>query len=202
MNKKVWAIFLSLAVILIIAGTTLALLTAQTGAKSNQFTPGVLTTTIIENGEDPGSTKEFTPEGKNTRKEVRVRNDENVHGVEGYIRVMLVPTFRTNEGTLPGNIVLHPSGNILTITAPNNGGTIKLKLVNGWKDNWIYDNGYFYHRSIVSPGKLTAVLLESVEVTDSALWNSFHLEVLSDAIQAEGGALEDAWGEAIGRLLD
>ena len=202
MNKKALVLFSTLAVILAITGTTLAFLTAQTRAKSNEFVPGVLTTTIIENGEDPGNEKEFTPKDKSTIKEVVVRNDENAHGVKGYIRVMLVPTFRTNEGSLPGNIVLHPSGNSITITAPNNGGTIKLNLANGWENNWIYNNGYFYHRAIVSPGELTAVLLKSVEVSHTSLWKNFHLEVLSDAIQAEGGAVGDAWGETIAAQLD
>ncbi len=110
---------------------------------------------------------------------------------------MLVPTFRTSEGSLAGNISLQPNGNQITITAPN-GGEVILRLQSQWNTYWIFDNGAFYHREIVAPGETTAILLEGVEVSDSQLWNTFQLEVLADAIQAEGGAAQDAWGSIPG----
>lgn len=202
MNKKtILIISYVLVVILAMAGVTFALLTTESEAKVNSFVPGVLTTTIIENNEDPDNTEILTPNEDDTSKIVEVLNVSNPHEVDTYIRVMLVPTFRTNEGTLAGNMSLDPSSNMVTITSPDN-GTITLHLIDGWDSNWIFDNGYFYHIGIVQPGIKTAILLESVDVSDIDLWSNFQLEVLSDAIQAEGGAAEDAWGATIINLLE
>jgi hypothetical protein len=202
MNKKtIIIISYVLVVILAMTGATYALLSTESQAKVNSFVPGVLTTTIIENNEDSDNTEILTPDEDVTSKIVEVLNVNNPHEVDAYIRVMLVPTFRTNEGTLAGNMSLDPSSNIVTITSPDD-GTITLHLIDGWDSNWIFDNGYFYHIDIVQPGIKTAILLESVEVSDIDLWSSFQLEVLSDAIQAEGGAAEDAWGQALANQLE
>ena len=96
---------------------------------------------------------------------------------------MLVPTFRTSEGSLAGNISSSPMGIKSPSPHPMVGGHPRLQ--SQWNTYWIFDNGAFYHREIVAPGETTAILLEGVEVSDSQLWNTFQLEVLADAIQAE-----------------
>lgn len=197
MNKKIMILLSAILVVVLgVSGITFALLNAQSQVKSNEFHPGVLTARIVENGEEADHEEELTPDGDQALKEVQVLNVNNPHEVDAYIRVMLVPTFRTSEGSLAGNISLQPNGNQITITAPN-GGEVILRLQSQWNTYWIFDNGAFYHREIVAPGETTAILLEGVEVSDSQLWNTFQLEVLADAVQAESGAAENAWGVTI-----
>ncbi|MPW24651.1 hypothetical protein GC105_02435 [Alkalibaculum sp. M08DMB] len=194
-KKKMFLVVCSVFVVtLAFAGTTLALLSTQTQAKANGFVPGVLTSQIFENGSlAPDGHSSLIPTENTTLKEVQVQNTPGAHEVDAYIRVMLVPTFRSDEGTLAGNISLNPNNDSIIIEAPS-GETVTLNLTSGWNNNWISQNGYFYYKSIVSPGDLTDVLLESVHVTNTELWQTFNLEVLSDAIQAENGAALDAWG--------
>jgi len=197
MNKKLMMLLSAILVVVLgVSGITFALLNAQSQVKSNEFHPGVLTARIVENGEEADHEEELTPDGDQALKEVQVLNVNNPHEVDAYIRVMLVPTFRTSEGSLAGNVNLTPDNNKITVGAPN-GGTVTLTLDSDWEDHWIFHNGYFYHRSIVHPGHTTEVLLDSVGVSDTGLWDTFQLEVLSDAVQAESGAAENAWGVTI-----
>ena len=95
-------------------------MTDGTDEKANAFFPGVLTAPIVENGSvAPDNTVILTPDGAATLKRVQIQNAQNTHEVDCYIRVMLVPAFRTNEGTLAANVTLNPSGNNVSVTAPN-----------------------------------------------------------------------------------
>lgn len=203
MNKKVLLLVCTALLLTLIAtSTTLALLTTQSQAKVNEFIPGVISTSIFENGEKaPDATNVLVPTGKTLLKNIQVKNTGGSHGIDGYVRVMLVPTFRTSEDSLAGNMSLQPKRNKITVIAPN-GGEVTLQLVSGWSRNWIYDNGYFYHKSVVSPGKSTNILLEKVIVFDESLWSGFYLEVLSDAVQAEGEVVSDTWGVTIADKLN
>jgi len=192
MNKKGLIISSVLVVILVIAGTTLSLLTTKSETKTNEFVPGVLTAPIWENGKlAPDNTSSLIPTDKTVKKEVQAENISGPHEVDAYIRVMLVPTFRNEYGTLAGDVQLDPNGgNSITVKAPD-GGTVTLNLIDGWGNYWIYDNGYFYFKPVVHPGKMTKILLEDVTVSDPELWNTFNLEVLSDSIQAENNAVAE-----------
>lgn len=199
MNKKILIIPSALVIILAITSSTLAFLITKSNAKNNEFVPGVLTAVIRENGFVPDSTNTLTPTETTVDKKVQVQNVSDPHEIDAYIRVMLVPAFRTEEGTLAGNMSLDPSGgNAINITAPG-GGTVTLNLISKWGDNWIYDNGYFYYKAIVHPNEVTEILLDTVTVSNTALWRTFHLEVLSDSIQAESGAAA-VWGTIAGQL--
>ncbi|MEL7571016.1 MAG: hypothetical protein AAGU14_10735, partial [Eubacteriaceae bacterium] len=162
--------------------------------------PGVLTAPIVENGNIAAdNTVILTPDGTAAVKQVQIQNAQNPHEVNCYIRVLLIVAFRTNEGTLASNVILNPSGNNISVTAPN-GESVTLQLANGWEHDWKYDSGYFYYKNIVHPGQSTSVLLNKVLVSDDELWDSLCLEVLSDAIQAEGGAANNAWGSIVEQL--
>ena len=132
-------------------------------------------------------------ETQTTQKMIQVENSNHLNEIDTYVRVMLVPTFRTPEGSEAGNIFLEPMSNYILVTEPE-GGTITLNLNSSWSVHWTYSNGYFYHKAIVHPGELTHVLLNSVTVSEIDLWETFRLEVLSDAIQAENSAANAAWG--------
>jgi hypothetical protein len=203
MYKKVLVIVFSLAIfIFLLTDVTRAYLTTLSVQKNNLFFRGSLTASIYENGSlAPDGTKNLTPTGNMASKLVQVKNMANPREINAYIRVMLVPTFRSSSSTFGGNMTLDPSGNTITIVAPN-GGTVTLNLISGWGNNWIYSNGYYYYKKIVHPNELTAALLLNVTVSNSALWNTFQLEVLSDAIQAESGAAASAWGSTIAGQLE
>lgn len=203
MYKKVLIIAFSVAVLIIFAMTdaTQAYLNTFTDKKNDVFSQGSLTAMIYENGSlAPDATKNLTPTGSMAAKLVQVKNMPNSREISAYIRVMLVPTFRSSSSTFGGNMSLDPSGNTITIVAPN-GGTVTLNLISEWGNNWIYSNGYYYYKKIVHPNELTAALLENVTVSDTTLWNTFQLEVLLDAIQAESGAVASAWGATIAGQL-
>lgn len=202
MKKKI-AIKVSLAIVLIsllLSGVTFGYLTDSTNEASNAFFPGVLSAPIVENDSIAAdNTVILQPDGTIALKKVQVQNTQNPHEVDCYIRVMLIPVFRTSEGTLASDISLSPIGNNITVTAPS-GESVTLQLANGWGNDWIYDNGYFYYKHIVHPGQNTTVLLNRVLISDVAVWDSFCLEVLSDAIQAEGNAADNAWGSIADQL--
>lgn len=200
MKKKRLIISSVLALILVIAGATLALFTAKSNSKTNEFVPGALTSLIWENDKPaPDDTNLLVPADKAVSKEVQVQNISGSHEVDAYIRVMLVPVFRNAADSLAGDVILRPDGSTITVTAPD-GGKVKLNLKAGWEEDWIYDNGYFYYKSIVHPDEKTEVLLENITVSDSELWYTFNLEVLSDSIQAESGAAAEEWGTIAGQL--
>ncbi len=202
MKKKI-AIKISLAIVLIsllLSGVTFSYLTDGTDGKANAFFPGVLTAPIVENGNIAAdNTVILTPDGTDVIKQVQIQNAQNPHEVNCYIRVLLIVAFRTNDGTLASNVTLNPLGNNISVTAPN-GESATLQLANGWEHDWIYESGYFYYKNIVHPGQNTTMLLDSVSVSAEELWDSFCIEVLSDAIQAEGGAANNAWGSIAEQL--
>jgi hypothetical protein len=202
MNKKdvVKVIFIFMIAILGTVGITFGLLADQTDVKTNIFVPGVLTASILENGSiASGHESGLAIHDNNTEKQIQVQNVLNPHEVDAYIRVVLVPVFRADEGTLSANMSLEPNSNTIEILAPG-GESVTLELINGWQDNWIFNNGYFYYKYVVPPGQNTAILLNSIAVSDSSLWDIFCLEALSDAVQSEGTAASEAWGSIASQL--
>jgi alternate signal-mediated exported protein len=82
-------------------------------------------------------------------------------------------------------------------------GDVTFKLVNTWKDYWIFNSkdGYFYYKYVVGVGKKTTQLLESVSINDSKLYRhdgkaiTLRVDVLADSVQALGGAFDDVWDD-------
>jgi len=185
MNKKdvVKVIFIFMIAILGTVGITFGLLADQTDVKTNIFVPGVLTASILENGSiASGHESGLAIHDNNTEKQIQVQT-----------------VFRADEGTLSANMSLEPNSNTIEILAPG-GESVTLELINGWQDNWIFNNGYFYYKYVVPPGQNTAILLNSIAVSDSSLWDIFCLEALSDAVQSEGTAASEAWGSIASQL--
>lgn len=201
--KKRIAIKISLAIIItsvVLSGVTFGYLTNGTNTKVNLFYPGVLTAPIFENGGlAPDNTNILQTDGTVAEKQVQITNVSNPHEADCYIRVMLMPAFRTSAGTLAGDVCLEPDSSKVTVTS-SDGEVVTLHLASGWQNDWIYDNGYYYYKNIVHPSQSTTVLLDNVTVSDEELWDTFCLEVLSDAVQAENGAANSAWGSIANQL--
>ncbi len=80
-------------------------------------------------------------------------------------------------------------------------GDVTFNLVSDWTDNWLYCNGYFYYKKAVDPGETTAQLLESVSISGTT-YNTLdkyglelEIDVLTDGIQTEGGAVDARWSD-------
>jgi hypothetical protein len=89
-------------------------------------------------------------------------------------------------------------------------GDVTFTLVENWDYYWIYNpnDGYFYYKYVVPVGEKTTQLLKSVSIDDSKFYRhkttdsdgklvtnpiTLRVDILSDAVQALGGAVDDVW---------
>lgn len=204
MGRKivVTIICITLLAIITMINITYTYLNNLTERKVNELYKGDLTTIIYENGSQaPDKSNYLVPIGSTTSKYLQVKNISNIREIDSYVRVMLVPVFRMETGTLAGNMSLNPINNSIFIIAPN-GSTSILNLIPNWSNYWIYSNGYYYYKKILHPNELTSALLQNITVADNTLWNSFQVEVLVDSIQAESKAASSIWGPGIAGQLE
>jgi hypothetical protein len=145
-------------------------------------------------------------------KEIKVTNSNTGHPIPAYVRVQLVPGLTDGEGnSVGGNFQMTNVGSNKMIFRPfmssgtsrpfpDKDLTITLNFADDWNTNWFQktENGfcYFYYGKILQPpvnsGDTTTLLLKSVTVSGADAKdyvNSFRLDVLTDAVQAEGGAI-------------
>lgn len=187
----------ALLLCLCLGGATLAFLSDQTDTKHNPFGKGTASIDIEENSDPtPQPTKVMPTDADGAVKQVAIHNTGEA---AVYIRVRLIPGWKTTAGTAAAG-VLHfgpPNrldGNVLVA------GDVRLELADKWADSWFYDeaSATFYYTQAVAPGAATSRLLERVRISDpakatQAVWADLQVEVLSDAVQAEAGAVEAAW---------
>jgi hypothetical protein len=231
MNKKrlVIAASLTMTVALIFTSATVGYLTS-TKTAVNRIAVASMIPDIHENSSSTPSSVNSVPEGNPGvfPKEVRVQNTNITNAVDAYVRVQLVPTLRDERGNLGGNFKMETPANhefngknysqsvaFVPFGEPKN---LQILLVfdKDW-NNSRNQNGYwqyraadncFYYSDILPPDKdgktKTNPLLKEVRFfgTESAKWqSSFHLDVLTDSIQADGKiggspakyAAEEAW---------
>lgn len=201
-NKRL-IIILSLvaAVCLAVAGVTVAYYQGQTADVDNQFKVGDVNVSVPEEfpSIDPGN---------DALKAVRLQNTGTV---DAYLRAMIVPTFRGDEGSQACDVDYStvPSGYIM-VTAPDGVKTYKLFLADDWGTSWYFSptDNVFYHRDFVKKGQTTNLLLQSV-VKSGDDWKDLNIDILADAVQTEGETVLDHlkthWGvtrigEGTGRL--
>jgi hypothetical protein len=92
-------------------------------------------------------------------------------------------------------------------------GDVTFTLDEHWKEYWFFNSadGYFYYKKPLELGDSTAVLLNNVSISNDTYIKlldsdsketqetqviSLVVDVLSDAIQTEGGAVEQRWSSA------
>ena len=83
-------------------------------------------------------------------------------------------------------------------------GDVTFTLSSDWSTSWLYNStdGYFYYKAIVEVGDTTKELLSSVSISQKtykileAYGISLEVDILADAIQTQGGALDARWSEA------
>ena len=175
---------------LIAIGGTLALLSASLSPTRNVFSIGKASLTILEQGEDPLG----APWGVDT-KQICLENDGRVDGV---VRAMVVPQVMARQGVAMASMAQMSE----PVQAQMVLGDITLHFAEDWQENWFYNDGYFYYRKVLKPGQETALLLCGVTLTDeeatlALTGKKVEIQILSDLLQARGGAAQSAWGVTV-----
>lgn len=175
--------------------------------RKNSFAPGSVDIAVNEGNstDDEGKevVKEYTWDGINytVDKDVKIKDNRKYPGER--LRVCFIPMWYDSEGNVCDafDFGTQPvqSGNSFTYT--DGSKTITLKMISGWEQNgWSYSDpnadpsgdGCFYYTGTLDNSKLTAQLLDSVELNSDAYALTedyvFRLDVLADAIQSSGDA--------------
>lgn len=179
--------------------------------RTNSFMPGNVDillheegSEILNTGEDPELEKEFhwDDETYSTEKRVKIKDTRKNPGE--VLRVCLVPMWvdSADQDIICGGVfnftnpVWNASNNALTYT--DDEMTITLNLDSNWQTNgWSYQpaDHCFYYTGPLDETKLTAQLLQSVQLNENAYALTedylFRLDVLADAIQSTGNAGAD-----------
>ena len=145
-----------LALVLAVAGGTLAWLSANTTPVTNTFTPAQVSCTVEENFN--GTTKE----------KVQIKNTSNI---DAYIRAYVVVTWKNAQGNVYGKLPV--AGTDYTMTMPKD---IK----------WFTSGDYYYYPEAVPSGESTGVLIEKCELTGNPPADGYSLsvEIIAEAIQS------------------
>lgn len=175
-NEKIKALLLLAMMALLLTAavsSTIAWLADNSGPVENTFTHAQVSCSIFE--------PDWVDENL-IKNGVRVTNTSNVYA---YIRTAIIVTWQNEDGNVYG--ALPKSGTDYTMTLG---------------DGWTQSDGFYYYNNAVAPDGLTDVLINSCTVTGAApeAGYSLHVEVLAQAIQAEGvtGAtgITDTWSNA------
>lgn len=178
------------AAVIIGAGGTYAWF-SSTKQADNDFTVGQVNIGVVENDDtehpyEGGSNGDFTAfssEGDERVKAVQIVNlDKEDRAVPAYVRARIVPIWRD------------ANGNGIAVPA-------RITLLDG-DENWEQLGDCYYYTLPVDPGDMTGYLMEKVRLdSDVPAGATLEIEVLADAVQAEGGAASEAWGSAAAALL-
>lgn len=182
-----------------------------------------------DDNKNPENTKDidWTQNGENyfANKSVKITNvnQKNKNNATSYIKVSFIPHWETTveldvsstekidvdvdalggigNSTLSG-ITFNKDGRSYTFDG------VTYILNKNWSDNWIYNkkDGAFYYKYPVAPGEKTEELLNSISIAKNTKDNIYQdkklvLDVISDAIQADGGAVEERWSD-VGIAID
>lgn len=161
-----------------IVGVTLAFLITNTDDVQNTFTASETGITVVE--EFDGTVK----------KDVKVQNTGDI---DVYVRVILVHNwYRTYEdGQVSSEVIAGKSNWEVTNDNKDNGAAIFNT------DDWFYceADGYYYYKSKLAPGNETADLINSIKLLkDDADGTHQGLEIIAEAIQADGKSLSETTG--------
>ena len=190
-NNKSFLLLASLALIVTaVIGTTMAYLVSDTPAVTNTFTPATVDSRVDEDFD------------YNVKNDVRIQNTGDI---KAYIRAKVVVTWQDTYGNVygkkPETTLGCPHNNCdcdYTITY-NLGDQQKNDVSGSTAGKWTLANdGFYYWSSEVPATKFTGILIESCSpvANKAPAGYNLHVEILAEAIQAEGmGATsaENAW---------
>lgn len=156
-----------LALVLAVAGGTLAWLTANSGPVTNTFTPAQVTCTVEE-----------TFDGT-TKSDVKIKNTSNI---DAYIRAYVVVTWKDAQGNVYGKLPVKDTDY-----------TIEYATDTGWEKG---SDGCYYFTKPVGIDKTTSELIKECKLigTPPADGYSLSVEIIAEAIQSQPDrAVSEAW---------
>ena len=175
MKRSLVLVVSVLALVLAVAGGTLAWLTANSGPVTNTFTPAHVTCEVKE---DFNGT---------TKKDVQIKNTSNI---DAYIRAYVVVTWKNAEGEVYGK--LPELGKDYTMTMPGDA-------------KWKQSGGYWYYTDAVEAGGYTGKLIDECKLIGKPPADSYSLsvEIIAEAIQSQpDSAVQQAWGVVPSTLVN
>ena len=172
--------------------------------RKNEFAPGSVDIEVKEgsiHSEELTKTLIIDSDTKSVDKPVEIKDTRT--SADELLRASFIPVWYDSEGNVCDvfDFSSQPmqSGNSFTYT--DGVKTITLKMISGWEQTgWSYSDpnadpsgdGCFYYTGALDNSKLTAQLLDSVELNSAAYALTedyvFRLDVLADAIQSSGDA--------------
>lgn len=158
-----------LALVLAVAGGTLAWLTANSGPVTNTFTPAQVSCEVDETFQN------------NVKSAVSIKNTSNI---DAYIRAYVVVTWKNADGNVYGKPVKDTD---YTMTMPNN---------TKWFKSGDY---YYYPDAVPSGASTGMLIKECKLIgTPPADGYSLSVEIIAEAIQSQpDSAVQQAWGVTI-----
>lgn len=159
-----------LALVLAVAGGTLAWLTANSGPVTNTFTPAQVSCEVDETFQN------------NVKSAVSIKNTSNI---DAYIRAYVVVTWKDAQGNVYGKPV------------KDTDYTIEYATGTGWEKG---SDGYYYFTKPVGVDKTTSELIKTcAPVADKApAGYDLSVEIIAEAIQSQPEtAVGEAWGVKI-----
>lgn len=161
-----------LALVLAVAGGTLAWLTANSGPVTNTFTPAQVSCEVDETFQN------------NVKSAVSIKNTSNI---DAYIRAYVVVTWKDEQGNVYGKPPVKDTDY-----------TIEYATGTGWEKG---SDGYYYYTSPVAANDgLTGVLITKCKPVNGKAPTDYDLsvEIIAEAIQSQpDSAVQQAWGVTI-----
>ena len=172
LKRTVWVL---LAVIVLLCGTTYALMFRQTNLLENQFDTGRVDCEVHEELDNAG---DYTQGVQNAGSKTGI-TVKNTGTIDAYIRLRFVSCWIDDDGNIVAKASQMPD---IFIT-----------------DHWIAGSGNTYYcRQAVAPGAFTAELLDAPIVLETSDGYRQVVEVFADAIQSlPEKAAEDSWQVSI-----
>ncbi len=179
MKKWVLTVIAVLSLAAVLIGGNWAWLVDKTGPLTNRFTAGTVRVEINEHG--------FTDvsgwsSGVAAEKKISAKSKGSK---ASYVRISLTPVWGTETG---GVFTAEPS-----LPVDN----VQFNFADGYDSNWVYQDGWYYYRSILAGGAETGLLLQSVTLIspmgEEYKGKVLHIMVNAESVQASHGVYREAW---------
>lgn len=183
-NRKYTLLLVCLLLtVLVVVGGTIAYIFTESDPVVNTFTPVEVDNEIHEDLDG------------NVKENVQIKNSGTA---DAYIRAKVIATWQNSAGEV---YPVKPVANVENDTSYDY--TISFN-----DEDWTEiptEDGYWYYKTSVAPGKFTTSLITSATPAKAAPADGYnlHIEILSQAIQSEPDtAVKEAWGVDISTYIE
>lgn len=209
-KKKQIGIFVAVMVVFLIVPLVAYAVMYYSEVRNNAFSPASANVQLKEDKNKPedkhrGTYKFELSQNGNYQidKTVSVYDERGKN--DEYLKVMLIPGWYDIEGNVCANIgtitdfrtkSLNDMETALEVKNSYDEVILTYILDDYWQESWQYNqsDGCFYYNGLIKSNSTTAPLIKGVEITSSVYEESkdyiLHIDVLADAVQQYGGAVE------------